>query len=116
MRGVLSGLCAVELILHSGCGHRVESAAPSVRDIRIAEAAAPDPMFAKPGEEVRWTNVRSAPVRIGYLTVRLLEELGCERGVKTLFGQVNDLITIPAGESISLCFGRVGELKYKLWF
>ncbi len=116
MMQVLRGLCVGLLMVQLGCGHRVESGPPQVREIRIAEAVTPDLMFAKPGEEIRWTNARPASVRIGFLTTRLLDELGCEKGVKTLFGQVNDLITIPAGESISLCFGRVGELKYNVWF
>lgn len=48
--------------------------------------------------------------------MRLLDELSCAQGVKTLFGEVNDLITIPPGGAISLCFGRAGELKYNIWF
>jgi hypothetical protein len=50
--------------------------------------------------------------------MRLLDELACEKGkdVVTMFGQVNDLVTIPPGESISLCIARSGELQYNVWF
>ncbi len=114
---MLRALCAGLFLMQAGCGLGVAgSDAPLVREIRIADAVKPDPMFANLGEEIRWTNARSAPVRIGFLTMRLLDELSCEQGVKTLFGEVNDLITIPPGGSISLCFGRAGELKYNVWF
>jgi hypothetical protein len=117
MTQVLRGVCVGLLMVQLGCGHRVVDAGPSlVREIRIADAVTPALMRVSLGEEIQWINARSASVRIGFLTMRLLDELACEKGVKTLFGQVNDLITIPAGESISLCFGRVGELKYNVWF
>ena len=114
---MLRALCAGLFLMQAGCGHGVVgSDAPPVREIRIADGVQPDLMFAKLGEEIRWTNVRSTPVRIGFLTMRLLDELSCAQGVKTLFGEVNDLITIPPGGAISLCFGRAGELKYNVWF
>lgn len=117
MTQVLWSLCVGLIMIQFGCGHRVAAADPSlVREIRIADEVTPALMRVSPGEEIQWTNARPASVRIGFLTTRLLDELGCEKGVKTLFGQVNDLITISAGESISLCFGRVGELKYNVWF
>lgn len=117
MTRVLWGLCVGLIMIQFGCGHRIAAADPSlVREIRIAEEVTPTLMRVSLGEEIQWTNVRSAPVRIGFLTMRLLDELSCEQGVKTLFGEVNDLITIPPGESISLCFGRAGELKYNVWF
>ena len=117
MMRVLWALCLGLIMVQVGCGHgAVSSDPPPVRNIRIADTVKPDPMFAKLGEVIRWTNVRATPVRIGFMTTRLLDELSCEEGIKTLFGEVNDLITIPPGGSISLCFGRVGELKYNVWF
>lgn len=117
MMRVLRILCVGLIMMQAGCGHGlVGSDASPVREIRIADAVKPDLMFAKPGEEVRWKNVRSASVRIGFLTTRMLDELSCDQGVRTFWGEVNDLITIPPGGSISLCFGHVGELKYNVWF
>jgi hypothetical protein len=114
---ILRALCVGLFLMQAGCGHGAAgSDAPPVREIRIADGVQPDLMFAKPGEEIRWTNVRSTSVRIGFLTMRLLDELSCAQGVKTLFGEVNDLIMIPPGGAISLCFGRAGELKYNVWF
>jgi hypothetical protein len=114
---ILRALCAGLFLMQAGCGHGgAGSDPPPVREIRIADVIQPDLMLAKPGEEIRWTNVRPTSVRIGFLTMRLLDELSCAQGVKTLFGEVNDLITIPPGGAISLCFGRAGELKYNVWF
>jgi hypothetical protein len=48
--------------------------------------------------------------------LRLIRDHRCQKGVVDLFGQVNDLITIAPGESISLCFARPGDLRYNVWF
>jgi hypothetical protein len=55
---------------------------------------------------------------MGFLSMRQLDELACAKGkdVVTMFGRINDLVTIPPGESISLCIVRSGELQYNVWF
>lgn len=73
-------------------------------------------LYAAQGEEIRWHNLRANTVRLGFLTTKILDEVGCENGVATLFGRVNDLITIPPGKSVSLCFIRPGDLRYNVWF
>jgi hypothetical protein len=73
-------------------------------------------MYASPGDEVRWMNARGNPVRVGFLNRKLLEEHQCQNGIVNLFGEVNDLITIAPGESISLCPVRAGDLRYNVWF
>jgi hypothetical protein len=87
-----------------------------VRTIQISDVVEPEVLYAMPGEEIRWENLRTNPVRVGFLSTNLLEELGCREGVTTVFGQVNDIVTIPAGGSISLCFVRGGTLQYNVWF
>lgn len=114
---ILWGICVGMTVVQLGCGHQVPAPEePPVREIRIADGVTPDRMYAEAGEEIRWTNVRATPVRIGFLTTRLFDEVGCEKGVRTIFGKVDDLITIPPGGSISVCFERMGELKYNVWF
>jgi len=88
----------------------------SVRTVEISQQVNPRVMYASPGEEVRWTNARSNTVRIGFLSKRLLEDHRCQKGIVDLFGQVDDLVTIAPGESISLCFARTGDLQYNVWF
>jgi plastocyanin len=108
---------AMTMALLTGCGHSPSAGAGrTVRTIEIAQQVNPLVMYASPGEEVRWMNARSNPVRVGFMNMRLLEEHRCQKGIVDLFGQVNDHVTIEPGESISLCFVRTGDLRYNVWF
>jgi plastocyanin len=105
------------ITLFSACGHAPSAeTGRTVRTIEIANQVNPQVLYVSPGDEVRWTNARSNAVRVGFLNMRLVEEHRCQKGVVDLFGQANDLITIDPGESISLCFGRTGDLRYNVWF
>ena len=117
MKLTLLGVCLVLLCVLTSCRHQLatNSSAP-VRTIQILNVVTPDRLYAKPGEEIRWQNLRSNSVRVGFLTMRLLDELACEKGVATFWGSPNDLVTIPPGGSISLCFKRPGVLQYNVWF
>ncbi|MEO5956168.1 MAG: hypothetical protein ABIR36_10830 [Nitrospiraceae bacterium] len=87
-----------------------------MRTIQISDVVTPDRLHAKPGEEVRWENLRANPVRIGFLSMRLLDGLRCEKGVATFWGGTNDLVAIPPGKSISLCLACAEALRYHVWF
>ena len=101
----------------TACGHATSTdTARTVRTIEISNQVNPRIMYASPGEEVRWTNARSNPVRVGFLNRRLLEDPQCENGIVDVFGQVNDHVTIDPGESISLCPAKTGDLQYNIWF
>jgi len=113
----LSMCCAMAIALSAACGHAPSTdARRTVRTVEISQQVNPRVMYASPGEEVRWTNSRSNTVRIGFLSKRLLEDHRCQKGIVDLFGQVDDLVTIAPGESISLCFARIGDLQYNVWF
>ena len=100
-----------------GCGHSLSSgAARTVRTVEISDNVNPRVVYASPGEEVRWTNIRSNAVRVGFLNMRLLEDPQCQKGIFNLFGQVNDHVTIEPGASISLCPAKTGDLQYNVWF
>jgi hypothetical protein len=110
-------LCLALLYPLSACGHRAASAIPvSVRTIQISDVVTPEAVYAMQGEEIRWQNLRANPILVGFLSKRLLDDLGCAKGVATFWGGTNDLVTIPPGESISLCFARAGILRYNVWF
>jgi len=101
----------------SACGiHSASDTRSTVRTIEISDLVKPVTVYAKSGEEIRWQNLRTNPVRIGFLTSRLLDELGCKKGVTNIFGEVSDVITINPGESASLCPLRTGVLQYNVWF
>lgn len=111
------GLCVGLVYVLSACGHQpATNSSATVHTIQISDLVTPDTLYAKPGEEIRWRNLRSNPVRLGFLTMRLLDELACEKGVATFWGGMSDLVTIPPGGSMSLCFVRVGVLQYNVWF
>jgi plastocyanin len=102
--------------LSAACGHTPSEAVRTVRTVEISDQVNPHVMYASPGDEVRWTNARENAVRVGFLDLRLMEDPRCQKGIVGLFGQVNDLVTIAPGESISLCFARTGDLRYNVWF
>jgi hypothetical protein len=105
------------MLMLSACGHQtVTNGLATVRTIQIADRVTPSTLYASPGEQIRWQNLRANPVRVGFLTMRLLDELACEQGVATFWGGASDLVTIPAGESIHLCVVRAGTLQYNVWF
>jgi plastocyanin len=109
-------MCAVVLLTASACSHSPTSeTSRTVREIQIGDTVQPQTLYAKPGEEIRWQNVRSSPVNLGFLTTSLLKELSCQKGIVTLFGEVKDFVSIPPQESVSVCFVRPGELKYNVW-
>jgi len=117
MKQVSRGLAVVLVYGMAACTtHHGPKAEPVVRTIEITHEVNPGILYTVPGEEVRWQNLRQNPVRVGFLTVKMLEQLGCEKGVSSSFGQVNDFVTIPPGQSISLCLVRPGDLKYNVWF
>ena len=105
-------LCAL-----AACSHdAATSSGRTVRTVEISDLVNPRVIYATPGDEVRWMNARANPVRIGFLNRNLLEDHRCQNGIVNMFGEVNDLITIAPGESISLCPVRAGDLRYNVWF
>lgn len=117
MKGVALGLALFLICGIAACSyHRESRVEPIVRTIEITDEVKPAFLYATPGEEIRWQNLRGNPVQVGFLTMKLLDEVACEKGVSTPFGQVNDFVTIPPGKSISLCLMRPGDLKYNVWF
>jgi plastocyanin len=103
--------------LSAACGHTPSmETGRTVRTVEISDQVNPHVVYASPGDEVRWTNARENAVRVGFLDLRLMQDHRCQKGIVGLFGQVNDLVTIAPGESISLCFARSGDLRYNVWF
>jgi plastocyanin len=101
----------------SACAHTAPTgAARTVRTVEISNQVNPHVMYASPGEEVRWTNTRQNAVRVGFLTMRLMEDHQCEKGIVDMFGQMNDHVIIEPGDSISLCPAKTGDLQYNVWF
>jgi hypothetical protein len=75
----------------------------------------PAELYAVVGEEIRWHNDFSAPIYLGFLGVPPMERAGCERGFKTWYGAMKDIVKIPAGQYVSLCFPQSQLVQYNIW-
>ena len=82
---------------------------PRVHAIQIdsQDSITPAELYAIVGEEIRWHNGLSVPIHLGLLGIQPIEEAGCTKGFKTWFGTIKDMVTIPPGDYVSLCFLRV---------
>lgn len=84
-----------------------------IENIRIAEGPEPAELVVNPGDEVRWVNMRSYPVRVDLVGVRP-EDLSCERGFSNFLGKIGESATIGLNETASACFVKAGTVKYIL--
>lgn len=117
MNRMSSALGAVVFCACAACGHGHEMSAPSiVRTVEITDVVNPMVLYAKAGEEVRWQNLRTNPVRLGFLGIPAPNDLGCKKGVTNILGDINDLVTITPGNWVSLCPTHSGALQYNIWF
>ena len=106
------------LFLSSGCALSSGSKDPSlVLDVRIHDQhnIVPDHLYAAVGKEIRWHNLLSVPIHLGFLGVDPIKEVGCGKGFKTWYGGIKDIVTIRAGEYVSACFTQVGTVRYNVW-
>ena len=82
-----------------------------VRDIIIADNLLSGEIAANPGDEVRWINKRTAPVRIVILDPVSDKQLSC----KNNFGGVmtpSDTARLTTNETASACFRDPGYFRY----
>ncbi|MBA5865131.1 MAG: hypothetical protein GDA67_00370 [Nitrospira sp. CR1.3] len=84
-----------------------------VRDVKIEEGLAPTIVTVGVGDEVRWVNHRTLPVRIDFLGGDL-EEVSCHRGFTNWVGMKKESATLGASESASLCFSKAGVVIYNV--
>lgn len=88
-----------------------------VQDVQIRGEGliTPIELYASVGEEIRWHNLRSTPVHLGFLGMKPIDEVGCEYGFKTWYGGIKDLVTIHPGEYVSVCFSKARTIRYNIW-
>ncbi|NGZ96576.1 MAG: hypothetical protein CV089_10710 [Nitrospira sp. WS110] len=113
----LGGLLFILVIL-TGCSvfSKVD-ASTRVHDIYIngQNSITPLELYAAVGEEIRWHNQLAVPIHLGLLGVKPIEEVRCGKGFKTWFGTIRDIIPIPAGDFVSVCFLQVRPIRYNIW-
>src|SRR5690349_1827461 len=106
------------LVVVVGCSLFPKAAVPlRVHDIHITgtNGITPADLHAVVGEEIRWHNDLSNPIHLGFLSVPLVEQTGCEKGFTTWWGAMKDIVRIPAGQYVSLCFLQPRKLHYNIW-
>lgn len=81
-----------------------------VKDIIIGDKLSPAAVSVNPGDEVRWVNKRTAPVRIVFLDP-VNEKLSCKNNVGGWMTR-NDTIKLRTNESASACFREAGHVRY----
>lgn len=88
-----------------------------VHDIHIngQNSINPAELYAVVGEEIRWHNDLSAPIYLGFLSIQPMQQTGCEMGFKTWYGAMKDIVRIPAGQYVSLCFLQPRMVRYNIW-
>ncbi|MDP2381628.1 MAG: hypothetical protein Q8N00_02370 [Nitrospirota bacterium] len=102
------------LAVLAGCASPSSTQPVRIHDIEILEHVSPQALYVATGDEVRWQNLRSDPVKIGLLSHHHLSLVLCEKGF-TRLGMVDDTATIPPMGYVSLCFSRPGIVQYNVW-
>ncbi len=106
------------LVILVGCTIFPKAVMPlRVHDIHIngQNSITPAELYAVVGEEIRWHNDLSAPIYLGFLSVQPMQQTGCEKGFKTWYGAMKDIVRIPAGQYVSLCFLQPRMVRYNIW-
>ncbi|MEX5213901.1 MAG: hypothetical protein NW703_07020 [Nitrospiraceae bacterium] len=85
-----------------------------VRYIQIRDTVEPQVLYVTVGDEVRWQNLRSEPVRINLLGSEDWTSPGCGKGFSWL-GIAREFITIEPREYVSLCVSRPRTLRFNVW-
>jgi plastocyanin len=101
---------SVALLLALACSSIPDtSRTGQIHDVKIIETQIqPTEVRVRPGDEIRWLNYRTKPVRIVFLD-RLDGALSCERGFS---GSGQNDTTIKASKAVSLCFAKPGQYRY----
>ena len=96
------------------CSPLTDRSPANVHYIQIRDSVAPMDLYVSVGDQVRWQNLRSEPVRIGIMHGVDLEQTSCDKGFRK-FGVMDDFATIKSRDYVSLCFIRPGIVRYNIW-
>jgi hypothetical protein len=111
-RVVLLIMTAVSLVgMGMGCrkGPSV-SGGRDVTDILITERLSNANVLIRPGDEVRWINGRTTPVRVVFLS-SVAGRLSCNQGFSGFMEPVESAVLAP-NEHAAACFTHPGSMRY----
>lgn len=82
-----------------------------VKDIIIGDNLSAAEVSVNPGDEVRWINKRTAPVRIVFLDPAANEKMSCKNNLGGWMSR-GDTANLGTNETASACFREVGHVQY----
>jgi hypothetical protein len=82
-----------------------------VKDIVIGDDLASGEIAVNPGDEIRWVNKRTAPVRIVFLDPLSEKQVSCKNNIGGVMTP-SDTAKLATNESASICFRDPGYYRY----
>jgi plastocyanin len=105
-------LGGVALVFVLGCqGMPTVTRTGDVKDIMVGDSLTSGYIAVGPGDEVRWINKRSAPVRIIFLDPEWDEQLSCKNNFGGWMTR-SDTAKLGTNETASVCFRDAGTFRY----
>ena len=102
----------VALLLMLGCqGTPTVTRTGDVKDIIIGDNLSSGEIVVSPGDEVRWVNKRTAPVRIIFIDPVSDKQLSCKNNFGGLMTP-SDTAKLATNETASVCFRDPGYFRY----
>jgi len=104
----------IPLVLMTGCQElNTPHISPHpIHFVTIDDGVSDTNLRTKTGEEVRWVNVRTAPVAVIF-PGPMNGDLSCKRGFLQDEDQRTTAVILP-DEYASLCFSKAGRLTYRV--
>jgi hypothetical protein len=105
-------LGGVALVFVLGCqGMPTVTRTGDVKDIMIGDSLTSGYIAVGPGDEVRWINKRTAPVRIVFLDPEWDQQLSCKNNFGGWMTR-SDTAQLATNETASVCFRDAGTFRY----
>lgn len=117
---ILLTLTTLLVACNSGPDLKHSTRTGQISNIMVGEKIKPEQLQVHPGDEVRWVNMRNAPINVIFVD-SLKDRLSCQNGFITggaFKGMFSDsapkanMTTIAPNESASLCFTAPGTYVY----
>lgn len=97
-----------------GCASLPEiSRTQAVHDVEIEQGLSPARVFAVPGDEIRWVNLRKEPIFVQIADLDR-DALACQRGFDDWRGVLIESTEVEPNETVSLCFKEPGQVRYNV--
>lgn len=108
------GFLGFALVFVVGCqGMPTVTRTGDVKDIIIGDDLTSGHIAVGPGDEVRWINKRTAPVRIIFLDREWDKQLSCKNNFGGWMTR-SDTAELATNETASVCFRDAGTFKYTI--